>query len=115
MEMNALIWLVPLVLFAGVLVLKRLGQVSRDEAHRLVQSGARLIDVRSPAEFAGGNLPGSINVPVGELAARLEKLGARDEPKVVYCASGTRSALARSMLRSKGFTRVFNLGAMSRW
>lgn len=108
-------WLIPLALIAAWLVFKRLTQVSPDRARALVKEGARLIDVRSPGEYAGGHLPGSINVPVGELSARTRELGAKDQPKVLYCASGARSAVARSVLKGQGFTQVFNLGAMSRW
>ncbi|MBK7861609.1 MAG: rhodanese-like domain-containing protein [Archangiaceae bacterium] len=114
MSSQTLQWLIPVALVALFLLFKRLTQVSPDEARRLVKEGARLIDVRSAAEFASGHLPGAINVPVQELSARLDKLGPKDEPKVVYCASGTRSAVARSMLKGHGFARVFNLGAMSR-
>jgi phage shock protein E len=108
-------WLIPIVLVTALLVFKRLGQVSSDEARKLVSAGATLVDVRTAAEFAGGHIPGAINIPVGDLAGRVDALGNKDEPKVVYCASGTRSALARSMLKGRGFSRVYNLGSMSRW
>jgi rhodanese-related sulfurtransferase len=49
------------------------------------------------------------------LKTGLTKLGAKDKPVVLYCASGTRSSMARSVLKGQGFTQVFNLGAMSRW
>jgi rhodanese-related sulfurtransferase len=110
-----LTWAVPLALVVGFLLFKRLTQVSSEAARRLVKEGATLVDVRSPQEFGGGHLPGSINLPVHELLKRSAKLGAKDSPVVVYCASGTRSAMARSMLKGAGFTQVFNLGAMSRW
>lgn len=108
-------WLIPVLLIAAFLAFKRLSQVSPDEARRLVKEGARLIDVRTRAEYDSGHLPGSINVPVSELASKLDALGPKDEAKVIYCASGARSAVARSVLKGRGFTRVFNLGAMSRW
>lgn len=108
-------WLLPVALIAAWLLFKQLTQVSPARARELVKAGARLIDVRSPGEYASGHLPGSVNVPVGELGARLGELGAKDAPKIVYCASGARSAIARSMLKGQGFTQVFNLGAMSRW
>jgi phage shock protein E len=108
-------WLIPLALIAAWVFFKRLSQVSPAEAKRLVGEGAKLIDVRSPAEYATGHLPGSINIPVNELGARAAELGPKDAPKVIYCASGTRSAIARSMLKGQGFKQVFNLGAMSRW
>ena len=101
--------------FAALMVFKRLGQISSAKARELVQSGAKLVDVRSEAEFASGHLPGAINAPVGELGAHVKKFGAKDQPVIVYCASGTRSAMARSVLKGQGFAQVFNLGAMSRW
>lgn len=108
-------WLVMGGVFAGLMIFKRLGQISAAKARELVQGGARLVDVRSAAEFSSGHIPGAVNVPVGELGAKLKQLGAKDKPVIVYCASGTRSAMARSVLKGMGFTQVFNLGAMSRW
>lgn len=96
-------------------VFKRLGQVSSDEAHRLVKEGAKLVDVRTAAEYGNGHLEGAVNIPLPELGARLKQLGNRDKPVVVYCASGARSAMARSVLKKAGFAQVFNLGGMGRW
>jgi phage shock protein E len=112
---DLLVYGLPVALVLGFLVYKRLGQTSPGQAHALVEAGAALVDVRSPGEFSAGHLPGAKNVPVQDLASRLKSLGARDKPIVVYCASGTRSAMARSMLKSHGFTQVHNLGAMGRW
>jgi len=100
---------------AGFTLYRRVGTLSREEAHRLVKEGAKLVDVRSKAEFTALHLPGAINIPLPELSGRDAKLGAKNAPVVLYCASGSRSALGRSMLKGKGFTQVFNLGAMSRW
>ncbi len=116
LDSNTLIWLIPVALFAAFYVFNRLSQVSPDEAKRLVkEEGARLVDVRSEAEYGGGHLPGSINLPLQQLDGKASKLGAKDKPVVVYCLSGTRSALARAKLKGLGFTRVFDLGPMSRW
>jgi rhodanese-related sulfurtransferase len=108
-------WLVFGGVFAALMIFKRLGQISPVKARELVQSGAKLVDVRSAAEFASGHIPGAVNVPVGELGAKVKSLGAKDKPVIVYCASGTRSAMARSVLKGQGFAQVFNLGAMTRW
>ncbi len=107
----ALIALVVVVLF----VLPRLGTISSAQARKLVADGARLVDVRTPGEFAGRHLDGAVNVPLGDLDRRLKSLGKKDEPIVLYCASGMRSANARRLLQAKGFTRVYNLGGMGRW
>jgi len=71
--------------------------------------------VRSPGEFAAGHVAGASNIPVGEIGQRAADLGAAEQPIVLYCASGMRSALAARTLRRAGFTRVYNLGSVSNW
>jgi phage shock protein E len=115
--MTAFQW-VLLALTAALLLFmlrRRFGDVSPSQARELVGSGALLLDVRTPGEFASGHLPGALNVPVGELGGRLEGLGPKERAIVVYCASGVRSAAAAGMLERAGFAKVRNLGAMSRW
>lgn len=115
MSSSWVIYVVIAAIFVAFTVLKRLGQVSSAQARELVKGGARLVDVRTAAEYSSGHIDGALNVPLQELASRLNKLGAKDQPVVLYCASGSRSAMARSMLKRHGFTQVFNLGAMHRW
>ncbi|MFK8003432.1 MAG: rhodanese-like domain-containing protein [Polyangiales bacterium] len=83
------------------------------EARRLVDEGAYLLDVRSPGEYSGGHLDGSLNIPVQKLG---EQVGELDTSRavVVYCRSGMRSRSAASMLEAKGFD-VYDLGRMSAW
>lgn len=71
-------------------------------------NGERLIDVRSPAEFAGGTLPGAINIPVDVLRERMSELKP-DEPTVVFCAVGQRGFVAQRILLQSGFKDVKNL------
>jgi len=82
-------------------------------AKKLVQGGARLVDVRTPEEYAAGHIEGAVNVPVDTVET--SDLGAKDQPIVLYCASGKRSARAAATLRAKGFARLYDLGAMSAW
>ncbi|MDP2273911.1 MAG: rhodanese-like domain-containing protein [Archangium sp.] len=90
--------------------------VTADEARTLVKQGAVLLDVRTTGEFAAGHLEGAVNVPVGELKTNLAQVSAKkDQPIVVYCQSGRRSAAARKILEEAGFSRVVDLGAMSNW
>ncbi len=85
-------------------------------ARQLVAEGARLVDVRTPEEFATEHLDGAINVPVDTLGTPMAvDLGAKDLPLVLYCATGRRAAHAAELLRAEGRTRVYELGAMSRW
>lgn len=115
MDSSVMQWALPVGLIVAFLVFKRLGQVSSADARRMVQEGAKLVDVRSPGEFSSGHLPGAINVPLQELSSHVKKLGEKDKPVVLYCASGTRSAMAKSTLKGLGFTQVHNLGSMGRW
>ncbi len=108
-------WALPAVMIAGFLIYKRLGQIAPAKAKELVKSGAKLVDVRSPGEFQSGHIPGAVNIPLGSLASEVRSLGDKDRPVVLYCASGTRSAMARSTLKGQGFSQVYNLGAMHRW
>jgi phage shock protein E len=109
-------WMLWVALIAIVLVARKVWMMSSSKtAHALVAEGARLVDVRSPAEFAGGHLPGAINIPVDFIEQRAGEIGPKTTPVVVYCASGGRSAYARTVLLKQGFSEVVNLGPMSAW
>lgn len=68
--------------------------------------GATLLDVREPQEYAQGQVPGSLNVPLGELLGRLGEIRG---PVVTVCASGSRAALAAEVLGYGGFAEVGRL------
>lgn len=87
--------------------------VAGTEARRLVEAGATLLDVRTVEEFGDGHLPGAVNIPVDELAARLGEVP-EQRPVVVYCRSGNRSARAAKVLVEKGY-QVRDLGPMDAW
>ncbi len=78
----------------------------------LVKNGAQIIDVRTRQEYAGGNVKGSINIPLNELQANLKKIK-KDKPVITCCASGMRSSSARGILTSNGYTEVYNGGGWS--
>ena len=71
----------------------------------------------TPEEYAAGHLPGAVNIPHDQLAARLGELsGAREHDVVVYCRTGRRSAEALGVLDEAGFKRLFHLkGDYTRW
>ena len=81
----------------------------------MVAAGAVLLDVRTPAEFQQGHLPGAINIPVGEVAARVAEIGPPTTAVVTYCQAGGRSARAAATLTQLGFKKVLNLGPKSAW
>jgi phage shock protein E len=109
----ALVALVALV--AWQLSRMLLGKVAPEKAKALVADGATLVDVRTPAEHAGGHIPGSKNIPVQEVARRVDEIGDKAKPVIVYCASGVRSASAAKTLRAAGFAEVHDLGSVGRW
>lgn len=78
-------------------------------------TGALLLDVREPAEYARGHLPGAVSLPQAELASRLEELP-RDRPILVVCESGSRSCRSAQFLTQMGFERVANVaGGTHAW
>jgi rhodanese-related sulfurtransferase len=78
----------------------------------LVKQGAVILDVRSKVEFQGGHIKGSINISVDSLNSNINKLK-KDKPIITCCASGMRSANAKNILKSNGFTEVHNGGGWS--
>ncbi len=76
-----------------------------------------VLDVRTPEEFAAGHVPGAINIPHTELAARVAELDdARDRDIVVYCRTGKRAGEALGVLEKSGFKRLLHLqGDYTRW
>jgi len=78
----------------------------------MIKAGAKIIDVRSPAEFADGAYPGAVNVPLHVLAAKVDELGPKEAPIVLYCASGARSAQAARLLKQAGYANVVNAGGL---
>jgi phage shock protein E len=79
----------------------------------LVQQGAIILDVRSKAEFSGGHIKGAINIPVNVLNQHLGQLKDKNTAIITCCASGMRSASAKSILQSNGYTTVYNGGGWS--
>lgn len=79
----------------------------------LKRNGATFVDVRSAAEFANGNAPGTINIPLQELGSRLSEIP-KSSPVVLCCASGTRSGMAKLVLWKNGYLKVHNIGNWSK-
>jgi molybdopterin/thiamine biosynthesis adenylyltransferase/rhodanese-related sulfurtransferase len=97
---------------------KQIREVPIDDVKRLIEQRTpfKLIDVRESDEYAGGRLPGAISVPRGYLELRIEEKAARDEPLILYCAGGTRSALAAKTLQEMGYQNVASMiGGFNRW
>lgn len=59
-----------------------------------------IIDVRTSAEFAGGHVEGSVNIPLQEVSSRVQEIKNMSQPLVLCCASGNRSGQATAFLKS---------------
>jgi hydroxyacylglutathione hydrolase len=95
-------------------------RIERITAHDLAErlAGADpplLIDVRAPGEWQEGRIDAAVNIPLSRLLERMATLP-RDEPLVVHCASGYRSAIAASLLQRDGFRELADLiGGTAAW
>lgn len=79
----------------------------------LAKQGAIILDVRSKGEYASGHIKGSINISVDQLGKNLSQLKDKNKAIITCCASGMRSASAKSLLKSNGYTNVHNGGGWS--
>ncbi len=107
-------WTMAALALAALVVIRRLfggRSVSIEVVKAKIAAGAKIVDVRTPDEFRGGAYPGAVNIPLQSLLGRLKDLS-KDRPIVLYCASGSRSAAAASMLRQAGFADVVNAGGL---
>lgn len=77
-------------------------EVSREEAQKLVEDGAQLLDVRADHEWEVGRIAGATHLPLAELAERTGEID-RDRPVVLYCRGGNRSTMAAEALAAAGF------------
>jgi len=74
-----------------------------------------VLDVRSPEEFREGHVPGAVNVPYDQIAARIAEVP-KDKDVVLYCRSGRRAGIAADVLAANGYTRLSHLeGDMPAW
>lgn len=96
--------------------LESVPQMRVEQLAQAMQAGAvNVVDVRNASEWEVGHLPGVPNIPLGYLTERLDEVPT-DKPLVVHCLSGSRSAIAASLLRARGIKDVSNLaGGYQEW
>jgi len=78
----------------------------------LLEEGGQIIDVRTEGEFEMAHKNGSINIPLESLKERITELD-KTKPIILCCASGSRSGLAKRLLKAKGLENVHNAGTWS--
>jgi rhodanese-related sulfurtransferase len=77
-------------------------EVSREEAQKMVDEGAQLVDVRADHEWEMGRIEGATHLPLAELAERTGEID-KDRPVVLYCRGGNRSTMAAEALAAEGY------------
>jgi phage shock protein E len=98
----------------AVIILKRAlggGKVASSIVKQKLESGAIIVDVRTPEEFRDGAYPGAKNIPLSDLGPRLGEIP-KDKPVVLYCASGARSSSAARAMKQAGYADVINAGGL---
>lgn len=94
-----------------------LQSVDAKQGAALQSSGALLLDVREPDEYAQGHAPGSVPIPLGQLQQRLSEIARyKNQPVALICRSGRRSEQAQKILEAAGFSATVNIeGGMISW
>lgn len=93
-------------------LLAKLSGSSGEKCWQLIEQGARVLDVRSPEEFASGHLPQAINVPLPTLDQWLHQVENKQHPFVLYCGAGIRAQKGCDILKANGFECVVNGGSL---
>ena len=105
--------LILVALVAVVFIIKHFffRGVNAEEALAVYREGAAVLDVRSHKEYAIRHIDEAHNIPLDQLEHEAElRLKDKDQPILLYCESGSRSALAARILKRRGFKRVYNIG-----
>jgi rhodanese-related sulfurtransferase len=91
--------------------------VSSQDAIRLMNHGALVLDIRPQTEFATGHLTGARHLPSDQILNAGETLKKyKEKPVLVYCGTGSLGAAAARQLATQGFTKAFNLrGGIATW
>ncbi len=92
------------------LLQKLFGGAPTVDLKSIIEEGAFLVDVRSPGEFAGGHVKGSVNIPLDSMGTQISKFKNKKNI-IVMCRSGARSGQAKSILQQNGIIDVINGGA----
>ncbi len=89
-------------------------EIDIDQAATALEHGAVFIDVREPAEYVEGHLPGAVNLPMGQLMDRTSEIDPT-RPVHVVCASGNRSSAMTDALTAAGFDAINVAGGTKDW
>jgi hydroxyacylglutathione hydrolase len=85
--------------------LQTIPSIGLEVTERQRPDGVVVLDVRGEGEWNAGHIPGSLNLPLGDLEERLDEIP-RGRPVIVHCQTGARAAMAASLLRARGLNDV---------
>lgn len=97
----------------GIFRLPRYQEINQGVYEYLRHPDAKLLDVRTPAEYIQGHIPGSLNIPLHNLEEVEFLVDSKDKPLYLYCQSGTRSRIAAMELQELGYKNVYNIGGIA--
>lgn len=83
------------------------------QLNKILAEGAFLVDVRTPAEFLNGSVNGATNIPLSNITKQINFFSNKKNI-VVFCKSGSRSIIAKAILKKYGFTNVINGGTFTK-
>ena len=90
----------------------RSSDINAGVAEYAADSGAVLVDVRTPDEYASGHIEGSRNIPLDALTSAQNAIPDKSTPLYIYCHSGARSRYAARILKRLGYTAVKDIGGI---
>ena len=93
------------------------GKISCDQKNKLIEEkNTVIIDVRTKDEYKTSHMENAINIPYDKIKEEIKtkKDISKDTPIIVYCKSGARSEKAYNALIEAGYTKVYDLGALSK-
>ena len=113
--MDWLTWIIIGGAIAAFLIFKQVNAVKPEPAREWLKKGAKVIDVRSEAEFQERHLPGAINIPLDRLRDEIARHApSKDQAILLHCLSGGRSGIGKGILKRMGYRNAFNLGSYGR-
>lgn len=101
--------------FAVPILIKVFGLIPSAKAKMMLNRNATLLDVRTADEFRSDHVKGAIHCPYQEIGQRIGAIAPdKSAPVLLYCLSGGRSGVAKSVLRRMGYLEAHNLGSLAR-
>ena len=112
MSMKSVSAILTITVLLSLTLACRSGRGDPSVVREKIKAGALMVDVRTPAEVAAGAYQGAIDIPLDQVEKRLADLGDHKHPVVLYCRSGHRAGVAKSILEKNGFSDVTNGGGL---